>query len=151
VWNVLGRSSIRARRATFRPYTPSSSWSMIEIQIVCDAVCHWIPWPLSCAHQHSSGTGLHPLISSTSTHQSARKPRHCTKLTFPVCHLFFRWRHYWVPTTCWVTLHSPFSSHFALPTNFLFYKVLQNLIGPWVVRVLRFPVYSYLCIRHSGT
>jgi hypothetical protein len=121
VWNVLGRSSIRTRRATFRSHFLFLSWSMTQIQIVGAAVCHWIP----SAHQHSStprSVRWSPVLRHTCPHQTP----HCIKLIFPVCHLFCRWRHYFHPATCRVTLHSVSSSHFARlfsSTSLSFYKI----------------------------
>jgi len=151
VWNVLRRSSTGARLATFRSHFLSPSWSMAKIQIIVDAVCHWIPWPLSCAHQHSSAprsVQRSPVLRHTCPHQTPHT----------VLHLFSPFVIYssddvitpFLPTRR-VTLHSPLLLTFRpslLQHKFL---VLQNLLGPWVPRAIPLPVYSYLCIRHCGT
>ena len=86
------------------------------------------PYPLTILRvlQHSSDAALLPMVSSVPTHLFAQYSRDCIILIFPVYHLFFRWRHYRLPSTGPVSLCFHFSSHFALPfssTSFSFYKI----------------------------
>ena len=151
MWTFLGCSSIRARHATFRSHFLSSSPSMTQIRTVCDAVCHLIPWPFYCAHHHSATPRYvqrSPALRHTCRHETPDTVLH---LFFPVCHLFFRWRHYCLPTTRRVTLHSPLSSHFDHPfssTSTSFYKIClaPRLLVPYAF--LSTPIHAYP--RHSG-
>jgi hypothetical protein len=58
------------------------------------------------------------------------------------------------PTTCQVTLRSPFFIPLTFRPPLLQHKFfdLQNLLGPWLERALRFSVYLFPCIRFcAGT
>lgn len=93
----MARSSIRARRATFRSHFQSSPWSTTQIQTACDAVPHWILWPFYCAHHQSAtprSVQWSPVLRHTCRHETPNSVLH---LFFPVYNLFFRWRHYCLP------------------------------------------------------